>query len=54
MRGYIAKTDYDWFRFLRAIEPPVDEVNFWRPGSDTGFKALQPGGASLFQAEGSA
>jgi hypothetical protein len=28
MRGYVANTDYDWFTVLRAIEPPVDEVNF--------------------------
>jgi putative restriction endonuclease len=49
MRGFVANTDYDWFNFLRAIEPPVDEVNFWTPGSDISFKALQPGEPFLFR-----
>ena len=49
MRGYIGNTDYDWFTFLRAIEPPVEEVNFWRPGAETAFKALQPGEPFFFR-----
>lgn len=49
MRGFIANTDYEWFTFLRAMEPSVDEVNFWRPGADTGFKALRPGEPFLFK-----
>jgi len=49
MRGFVANTDYDWFTFLRAIEPPVDEVNFWRPGSEASFKALQPGEPLFFR-----
>ena len=49
MRGFIANTDYEWFTFLRSIEPPVDEVNFWRPGAETGFKALQPGEPLFFK-----
>lgn len=49
MRGYIANTDFDWFTFLAAIEPPIDEVNFWRPGSDANFKALQPGEPFFFR-----
>jgi putative restriction endonuclease len=49
MRGYVANTDYDWFTFLRAIEPPVDDVNFWRPGSETAFRALQPGEPFFFR-----
>lgn len=49
MRGYIGVTDYDWFTFLRAIEPPFDEVNFWRPGSETQFKALQSGEPFFFR-----
>jgi hypothetical protein len=40
MRGLVANTDYDWFTYLRAIEPPIDEVNFWKPRSDTSLKAL--------------
>lgn len=48
MNGYVANTDFDWFRFLRAAQPPVDEVNFWRPG-ETSFGALQPGEPLLFK-----
>lgn len=49
LRGFVANTDYDWFTFLRAIQPPVDEVNFWRPGSDLAFKALSPGQPIFFR-----
>ena len=49
MRGFVANTDWDWFRFLRAAEPPVREVNFWRPGADAAFKALQPGEPLLYK-----
>jgi putative restriction endonuclease len=49
MRGYVASTDYDWFTFLRAIAPPVDEVNFWKPGASTAFRALQPGEPLFFK-----
>lgn len=48
MKGFVANTDYDWFRFLRAAQPPVDEVNFWRPG-ETSFAALQPGEPLFFK-----
>jgi putative restriction endonuclease len=49
MRGYVAPTDYDWFTYLRAIEPPIDEVNFWKPGSGTNFGALAPGEPLFFK-----
>jgi putative restriction endonuclease len=49
MRGYVANTDYDWYRHLHAIEPPIDEVNFWKPGSDATFKALRPGEPIFFK-----
>lgn len=49
VRGYIANTDFDWFTLLRSIEPPIDEVNFWRPGSDATFRALSPGEPLLFR-----
>jgi len=49
MRGFVANTDYDWFTWLRAMVPPVEEVNFWRPGSESTFKALQPGEPFLFK-----
>lgn len=49
MHGYVANTDYDWFTYLRAIEPPIDEVNFWKPGSGTNFAALVPGEPLFFK-----
>lgn len=48
MRGFIGNTDYDWFTHLRGIEPPIDEVNFWRPG-EASFRMLQPGEPVLFR-----
>lgn len=49
MRGFVANTDYDWFTFLRSAEQPVEEVNFWRPASDSSFKALQSGEPFFFK-----
>jgi putative restriction endonuclease len=49
MRGFVANTDYDWFTYLRAMEPPIDEVNFWKPGSGTSFGALVPGEPLFFK-----
>jgi len=48
MRLFVAVTDNDWFR-LHASLNRVDEVNFWRPSSEAGFKALQPGELLLFK-----
>lgn len=47
MRGFVAPTDHDWYRFLRA-RPQLDEVNFWRP-SAAPFKALSPGEPFFFK-----
>jgi HNH endonuclease len=44
VRGYVATTDFSWFRFLRALRPP-DEVNFWQPSAH-GFNA--PPGTPFF------
>jgi putative restriction endonuclease len=49
MHGFVANSDYEQFALLRSIEPAVDEVNFWRPGSETSFKALQPGEPFFFK-----
>jgi putative restriction endonuclease len=46
MKGFIANTDYDWYRFLRD-RPDLDEVNFWRPSGRGGFRAI-PAGAPFF------
>jgi putative restriction endonuclease len=48
MRAYVAVTDGDWYRFLRG-RPDLDEVNFWRPGGQANFRALEPGEPFLFK-----
>ncbi len=48
MKAYVAVTDPDWFRFL-SQQPGIDEVNFWRPGGGTSFKALSLGAPLLFK-----
>jgi putative restriction endonuclease len=48
MRAYVAVTDGDWFRFLRA-RPDLDEVNFWQPSGGRVFRTIQPGDPFLFK-----
>jgi putative restriction endonuclease len=45
---FVAVTDNDWFSYL-AAQPHLEEVNFWQPGGQTNFKALQPGELFLFK-----
>jgi putative restriction endonuclease len=47
MQGWIAPTDIDWLRFL-ALQPALEEVNFWTPSSFFTFRA-QPGTPFLFK-----
>lgn len=49
MRGFVANTDFEWFSFLRAGEPPVDEVNFWKPGSNVRLTGLKSGEPLIFK-----
>lgn len=48
MNLFLAVTDADWFRFLKA-RSPLEEVNFWRPGGSSSFRALQLGEPLLFK-----
>jgi putative restriction endonuclease len=48
MRIFVAVTDRGWFT-VHASSQNVEEVNFWRPSSDSSFKALQPGELLLFK-----
>lgn len=48
MRAYVGVTDGDWYRFL-AARPHLSEVNFWRPASRQGFRALQVGEPFFFK-----
>jgi putative restriction endonuclease len=45
---YVGITDYDWFK-LHSSKPIVEEVNFWKPSSQLGFKVLQWGEPFLFK-----
>ncbi len=48
MKAFVAVTDNEWFRFLRA-RPHLDEVNFWQPGGSRQFRALRLGQPFLFK-----
>jgi putative restriction endonuclease len=48
MKGYVGITDYGWYQNLSAM-PGINEVNFWRPGGKTRFRALERGGMFLFK-----
>ncbi len=47
MKLYVGITDYDWFRYLQAMQP--EELNFWQPGGMKLFKTLHPGEPFLFK-----
>lgn len=48
MRAFVAVTDKDWFKFLRA-RPDLDEVNFWQPSGGRRFRAIDEGELFLFK-----
>ena len=48
MKAYVGITDGDWFDLL-AQASRLDEVNFWQPGGNRIFRALEPGGLFLFK-----
>jgi len=48
MKAFIGVTDLDWFNHLSGI-PEIDEVNFWQPSGNRGFKTLNPGEPFLFK-----
>lgn len=47
----VAPTDQRWFSYFRERygSGPVDEVNFWRPAAQDGFRALKPGQPFFFR-----
>ena len=47
MTFYVGVTDDAWYKYLAAREP--DEVNFWRLGGHTGFRAVLAGAPFLFK-----
>lgn len=48
MRGYVANTDFDWYRFLLARQD-LDEVNFWQPSGSRRFQAIPAGAPFIFK-----
>lgn len=48
MRAYVGLTDGDWYRSL-AARPELEEINFWTPSAQQGFKALDGGELFLFK-----
>ncbi|MDD3893605.1 MAG: hypothetical protein PHU36_01085 [Syntrophomonadaceae bacterium] len=47
MKMYVGITDYDWFKTLKQAN--CEEVNFWKPGGRTNFRALDEGNLFLFK-----
>lgn len=45
---FVGVTDGEWFSFLSA-RGSSEGINFWQPGGQTQFKALQPGELFLFK-----
>ena len=48
MRGYIANTDYEWYRYL-STQGDLPEVNFWRPSDRRAVRAIDPGSPFFFK-----
>lgn len=48
MQAFVGVTDYDWYQLLSS-HAALEEVNFWKPGGSTVFRALPPGGLFLFK-----
>ena len=47
MKFYVGVTDSEWYNYLSRINP--EDVNFWRPGGNSVFKALKQGAPFLFK-----
>ena len=47
MKFYLGTTDNSWFNYLSTIHP--EDVNFWQPGGNSAFKALESGAPFLFK-----
>lgn len=47
MKYYLGATDWKWYSYLSSRAP--EDVNFWRPGGQLAFRALEPGGPFLFK-----
>jgi putative restriction endonuclease len=48
MNAFVALTDYRWFTFLASL-PKLEEINFWQPGGNRAFTAINPNELFLFK-----
>jgi putative restriction endonuclease len=48
VRGYVANTDYEWYRYLSA-QGELPEVNFWQPSGGRTFRAVEAGSPFFFK-----
>jgi putative restriction endonuclease len=44
---FIGNTDYNWFTYLKSINP--EDVNFWQPGGNMRFRAIPQNAPFLFR-----
>jgi putative restriction endonuclease len=49
MKAFVANTDQEWWAGLRRLGSRFEEVCFWRPTPDVGFRAVRPGEPFLFK-----
>lgn len=47
MKFYLGTTDNSWYQYLSARNP--EDVNFWQPGGNLAFRALEQGAPFLFK-----
>lgn len=47
MKAYVGVTDQKWYQYL--ADKGFDEINFWRPGGSSAFKALEESELFLFK-----
>ena len=47
MKFYIGVTDSSWYNYLSRINP--EDINFWQPGGNSAFRALESGAPFLFK-----
>lgn len=48
MKAFVGVTDHAWFRYLRR-RSDLEEINFWQPGGNRQFRALQENEPFLFK-----
>ena len=48
MKTYVAVTDFDWFELL-AAQTDIYEINFWQPGGNRIFSAIERNELFLFK-----